>query len=378
MKKKISFLLAILFIFALFYGCESKTGTTDTPDTAAPNSVPASADVSETTPATPGPYNFAPGNYELDENGYPTGFYTYPLPLSTTNEVMTVWTGTWSPESLPEEGFDGIDYYQELRRISGINFEWNIIAVASRAENLAVLLASDDLEDLMVGIASYYTDPEYKIIDDGYLINICDYFEYTPNYRYLVVEYDDIDLTAKINGGLQGKSAWMPLIESYPFPNMGVYIRGDWCREVGVDPYNIKTYDDLYNILTAFKVQLDKPMALPLYSSVEPGSGWLFPGYNTNLYVSTNRLPTPKVMPDKTIQFCLTTEEDRQATELLVQWYSENLVDRNFTSFATATDEYMANVYNSVFGIFYASASGINGFQAQWKIPTATLFPAQI
>jgi hypothetical protein len=99
---------------------------------------------------------------------------------------MTVWTGTWSPESLPEEGFDAIDYYQELKNISGINFEWKIIAYANRSENLAVLLASDDLNDLSVGIASYYSDSQAKIIDDGFLINICDYFDYTPNYRRLV------------------------------------------------------------------------------------------------------------------------------------------------------------------------------------------------
>lgn len=372
-------MLSVLFVIALFCGCGDKTSTTTDTDTKPPATSSAGTDSGGTeatdAPEAPLDYNFAPGNYELDENGYPTGFYTYPLPLSTTGEVMTVWTGTWSPESLPEEGFEGIDYFEELKTISGINFEWEIVAVANRAENMAVLLASDDLRDLSVGIASYYTASEAKIIDDGFLINICDYFEYTPNYRYLVVEYDDIDLTARVNGGLQGKSAWMPLIEAYPFPNMGAYIRGDWCRSVGVDPYAIKTYDDLYNVLTLFKTQLDKPSALPLYGSVEPGSGWLFPGFNTNLYVSTTRLPTAKVMPDGTIQFCLTTEEDRQATELLTQWYDEYIIDRNFTSYASPTDDFMANVYTSVFGIFYASASGINGFEALVEDPNCDFVP---
>ncbi len=345
----------------LHYTCKADTGA-NTPENAG-------TETETEPPEEESPYNFALGKYELDENGYPTDFYTYPLPLSTTDEVMTVWTGTWSPEYLPEDGFDGIDYYQELKEKSGINFEWNIVAYANRVENLAVLLASDALDDLSVGIASYYSDSEAKIIDDGYLINICDYFDYTPNYRRLVVEYDDIDLTARINGGLQGKSAFMPLIEAYPFPNMGVFIRGDWCRSVGIDPNKVITYDDLYAALTAFKTQLGKPTALPLYQSVEPGSGWLFAGFNTNLYVSSVGLPTPKVMPDGAIQFCLTTDDDRDATALLAQWYGEDLVDKNFSSFAYATDAYMTNVYNSVFGIFYASASGIKDFQAQVEDP---------
>jgi ABC-type glycerol-3-phosphate transport system substrate-binding protein len=268
MKKKISLLLSVLFVFALFSGCGNTNTTTTGTDTPASTSEPASnndpAETSEVAePEENSDYNFAIGKYDLDENGYPTGYYTYPLPLSTTNEVMTVWTGTWSPEALPEEGFEAIDYQQELRTKSGINFEWSIVAYANRTENLAVLMASDDLCDLTVGIASYYTDSEAKIIDDGFLINICDYFDYTPNYRYLVVEYDDIDLTAKINGGLQGKSAWMPLIEAYPFPNMGVFIRGDWCESGGIDPNNIVTYDDLYAALTAFKTQLDNRCPFP-------------------------------------------------------------------------------------------------------------------
>ncbi len=384
MKRKLALILALVFVLALFAGCGNKANKDSETNTSAANgsadtgtekteNAGAEAAAETEAPEEESPYNFALGKYEVDENGYPTDFYTYPLPLSTTDEVMTVWTGTWSPEYLPEDGFEGIDYYNELREKSGIHFEWNIVAYADRKENLAVLLASDDLNDLSVGIASYYSDSQAKIIDDGFLINICDYFDYTPNYRRLVVEYDDIDLTARINGGLQGKSAFMPLIESYPFPNMGVFIRGDWCESVGIDPNNVKTYDDLYAALTAFKTKLNKPMALPLYQSVEPGSGWLFPGFNTNLYVSTVGLPTPKVMPDGKIQFCLTTDDDRDATTLLNQWYNEELIDRNFSSFSYATDQYMTNVIPA-FSVYSTLPPAVSrAFRLRWKTPTATL-----
>jgi hypothetical protein len=44
-------------------------------------------------------------------------------------------------------------------RSSGVKanrFRVNIVAYANRVENLAVILASDHLNDLSVGIASYY------------------------------------------------------------------------------------------------------------------------------------------------------------------------------------------------------------------------------
>ena len=101
MKRKLALLLACVFIIALFAGCGGKTSSGDNKTDAGT----APPDEQETDVIEESPYNFAKGNFETNEKGYPVEPYEYTLPISTTDEVLTYWTSTLLPQYLPEDGY---------------------------------------------------------------------------------------------------------------------------------------------------------------------------------------------------------------------------------------------------------------------------------
>ena len=108
MKKKLAFILALVFVLALFAGCGGKntgnTGNNAAKPTASGNDTAKPTDQPDTPTEEPSPYNFAIGKYEVNEAGFPTEKYVYELPLSTTGESFTKWTTCYTPQFIPEGG----------------------------------------------------------------------------------------------------------------------------------------------------------------------------------------------------------------------------------------------------------------------------------
>jgi ABC-type glycerol-3-phosphate transport system substrate-binding protein len=150
MKRAIVLVLAVLLVLAMFAGCKDKTSG----ETAESNSpvVSATAEVSatntpEVTETIELPY--AAGKFAADANGLALEKYEYPLPLTTSDDVITIWTSNFTPDYLPEEGFDTMPFPMEVQARTGVNVEYFNVPNASREENFGVRLASDDLLDIM-------------------------------------------------------------------------------------------------------------------------------------------------------------------------------------------------------------------------------------
>ena len=171
MKRKFALILAMLFVLALFAGCNGGGGGITTP-TAAP-STPAPGDSStpaptqapdnteptdapEPPPADEGPYKFAYGKFAPDEDGFALDAYEYELPLSTTDEVFTNMTLRFTPQSRREGGMGDRPMYSGMEELTGVHIEYNVIASASFRETLSVMEASDELCDITAGFYAYH------------------------------------------------------------------------------------------------------------------------------------------------------------------------------------------------------------------------------
>ena len=91
-----------------------------------------------------------------------------------------------------------------------------MIASASRKENFAALLASDDLLDIMISYSSYYPSTMFNSIEDGYSINLYDYKEYMPNYYYEIWNHEeDVNVRSKLmlNDHLTSLPGWKESID---------------------------------------------------------------------------------------------------------------------------------------------------------------------
>ena len=153
-KKTAALVLVLLLVLALFAGCGSGTGApsqTNAPATQAPANSGSQGSAATEAPAPEedeGPYHFA-RNYETDADGWPLEKYVYEQPLCDTDETFTRWTTCYTPQYLPEGGFNAIETWQKVAEYTGVHIEYSVVDSANRQQNLAVLLASDDLDDII-------------------------------------------------------------------------------------------------------------------------------------------------------------------------------------------------------------------------------------
>lgn len=94
---------------------------------------------------------------------------------------------------------------------------------------------------------------------NGAIVPISDYGDWTPNFNALVAELglqEDVDLTNLGNG----KRYNLPNLYDKPFYDGGLILRQDFLEENGFEAP--VTYDDLYEILTAYKAK--NPDSYPL------------------------------------------------------------------------------------------------------------------
>ena len=337
MKKKIfCLMLALVLLISLFAGCADPTGDDTSTPTPTPTANSSAGGKQEGQSAATSPTEqeqsdgdfLADGNFETDERGIPTAPYDYELPLTVNEDVVTLWTSSWSPAYIPEGGYGSMEYPRYLAEITGVNIEYTIIATANLQQNFSVLLAADDLCDIHSNGLSYYSGTTREAIDDGWFVNLYDYKEYIPNYLYQAGNrtervYSTIFYTDTIVPAFYG-------LYDDPLPPQGMMCRKDWADELGINVTTITTYDKLYELLTGYKsLGVESPMTL--YSCVARSVGYCFAGFNTTAYVNLFGLPTARVNNGQ-VEFTLTTEDDRQLMDMISTWYSEDLIDKDWAS----------------------------------------------
>jgi putative aldouronate transport system substrate-binding protein len=340
MKRAIVLVLAVLLVLAMFAGCKDKTSG----ETAESNSpvVSATAEVSatntpEVTETIELPY--AAGKFAADANGLALEKYEYPLPLTTSDDVITIWTSNFTPDYLPEEGFDTMPFPMEVQARTGVNVEYFNVPNASREENFGVRLASDDLLDIMCQPASYYGAPiEKAVLEEGYFVNLYDYRMYMPNYIYEVTK-DPSDRNTIQRVFLQDDLiCLMYELRAQKELSSGGFARGDWLEDMGKINTDIKTFDDLHEMLTFFKSDKGVETPTTLLKTLELAGAYEFVGYDTYCCCAAANIKNIQYVVDGQVRLSNVGVNDRDLMSMLNQWFSEGLIDPNWASYASIPD----------------------------------------
>ena len=399
MKKYIALVLALLLALSLFAGCNNGSApsggdataapATQAPATKAPaTQAPAATDApsenqGEEPPAEEdeGPYHLAAGKYEKDAEGWPVAKYEYTQPLCDNDYVLTNWTTCYTPQYIPEDGWENIPTWKQMREFTGVHMEYNIIDSSNRSENFSVLLASDELDDIMDQASSFYKQGTMKQgIEDGYFANYYDYIDYLPNYMW------ELNDRSHHNKDLKGKVFYdkttIPVLYGMvcnPCPAMGYFMRQDWLDELGLGAAaDIKTYDQVYNAVKAFKVNMSNNQynngeifPFMIMSVVETYQGVFFSGMDITVYTSS--MTYPRVIDGK-VEFCGTTADDKEAMTLLSSWYSEGLISPNYSSFV-AGEDYDAGQHDDGVGCYILNVSSVVESENNSKNPNCRWDP---
>lgn len=353
MKKTLALILAVLFVVALFAGCGGSGSTTTGGDTTKTTATPApntgktdtgktdSGDTGDTGDTAPveddSPYRFAAGKYATDANGMPAEKYDYDLPFCYTDETLTFWTTNYTPQWL-ETDYQVSPFPVELENKTGVHVEYLLISSAQRSTNFGVLIASDELPDMMAG-ANYFYSGSFKkgITEEQYFVNLYDYKEYMPNYLYEVLKSpDDESMQA---------SVWMEpdiignfyAIRDTEYVQNGVVVRGDWLQMLDMTPDMFTTWQGTHDCLMAFKSQIPTAtFPVTLFSTLESG-GYHWTCFDTYCYLSQGMM----LLRDENEQIFAanTTYRDKNLMTELNQWYKDGLFNPQWQSWSSMADD---------------------------------------
>ncbi len=367
MKRIFCILLVIAFAVAMFTGCAPKDNTPAvTPDAGAQQTPAAGDDTPASAEPTPDPapdYLFAPGNYAVDEKGWPTEHYVYDSPFCMTDEVLTYWTTCWIPQILPEEGMDGIDFCIAEQEATGVDIEYICIASETRSENFSVLLASDDLPDLMNQADQYYPGTEIDSLEQGYFANIYDYKEYCPNYLFYIHDNMDNDPNLYDQCFLDNThiSKFMGLSNMGGMDAMVIAVRGDWLDKLGVNKDDLDTIDEYTAVAERMRTELGATYPISLISDCLDSGSYLA-CYDTSTMLSStyvNAFPSPHVENGEVI-FYFSDESSKTYITQLADWVADGLITPNWIN----NTDGESNVTGGLVGICCMPTSSLSYYEA--------------
>ncbi len=380
MKRKLALILAVLFVLALFAGCGGNTnsgGSSSGGNTSSGSSTTGGNTSSGSTSTTPdagsdagsdvggetadSPYNLAAGKYAKDAEGWPLEKYEYELPLTTTDEVFTNMTLSFTPQYLPEGGMGDLPMYMGMEELTGVHIEYNVLASASFSETLSVAEASDDLDDILAGFWAYHSgSPLSQCIDDGFIINVKDWMEYCPNYCRWAKDFEWVEaMWGNVN--LPSTEKWAAFMDFYDKPQQttGYFMRGDWLDELGMNAYAADTFDDWHDQLLAVKTAGYCEYPLQIYSNIDAYAN-VWNAFNTTPYAASAAYT--RVIDGK-VEFTGTTDDDKVLLQYIKGWYDEGLISPNFQSVSTIED-INADLTNDLACSVFFNPSEVAGYES--------------
>lgn len=347
MKKLISLLLTLSMLLALLTACT--TSSVPGTETEEPSIVKEEAIVSDNTDAEV-EMPVASAEDVVDTNLADTDQLeavnkTVDLPLVAEPVTIRFWNGGWNGSEYGLTDPNEILSIQEYEKRTGIKVEYITTSFEANEEQTSLMFASGDYPDVLP--TGYAGGLEKGVEDEVYLLlnDIID--ENMPNYSSLrmsdtTVYKDTITDESNLIAIYQLNKTVQP-------PWYGLLCREDYLEAVGMDvPV---TYDDMHDVLTAFKTELGLTHAYQLSSLGYSILGnCMMAGYNTS---------QTWYQIDGEAIYGPVTENFKKYLQTMNQWYEEGLISQDFM---TASPFDSAHIMNGDAGVFTGDYLACTGY----------------
>ncbi len=349
MKKNCT--LALLLVLAMVMACLTGCGSTaaSSAPAASEQSASAPAEASE-APAAPAPADqaeeastaepdsampeeatdFTEANANNDYDGWREMLKTLhtELPITEDPVTLTYFLGYETSGLTYIEGgeLENQQVWKWLAENTGVKMDLTVVDRANETDKFNLMIASGDYTDLM-NISDYAAGPEAALNED-IIIDLGDYLEENmPNYSTII--HADQNVYSKVQDADMFLCIY-PIKDQNANPGgIGTFVRMDWLEDLGLDVPT--TYDELTDVLTAFKNEKDAIEPMSLFNTVSMQNGLLMGGFGSMAELSANAMGTDFAasfyQEDGKVVYGATQDGTRKYLSWLHKLYDQGLIN---------------------------------------------------
>ena len=247
------------------------------------------------------------------------------LPISDEPITFTAWWPVTQEVISAVGDLSKSEFFKELAERTNISIEFNHPAIGQEGENFNLMIATGNYPDLIYRSALYYAGGGEKAVEDGVYIELNDLIdEFAPNYKKLREENPEVrKMTVSDNGII---TSFIDILSDEVDPWIGAVARKDWLEELGIDAP--VTYDDWYEMLTAFRVEKEADAPLLLMNTGYP---YMTSNFIAGYGFGVGSLDSGLVFQiDGEIKFGPLEPGFIEYVTMMNKWYMEGLVDKDF------------------------------------------------
>ena len=365
-KKLLATLLASCMLIGLFAACGSQPSTLASASAPEPSQSAEAppADAATEAPAENPPAAASTSEASAAEETVQTAWPANPLgnvdlPLTDDPVTVTMWMGV-NPNVLKITEDIGNDcaLWNELATRTGVSLDFTVVNPDTESEKFNLMVASNDLSDIISNATTLYTNGGEAAVADEILIDHLPYLteELTPQICKLMEAYPDAVPEALTESGWL---AGMPQLsmQTETTQTFGPMIRKDWLDELGLDVP--ETYDELHDVLKAFKEKKGADAALVLNYAATGINNGLVQGYGINGLVADAAMSEPYYQVDDTVMYGPIQPEFKEYLTMVHDWYEEGLIWQDFMSFTDFQNPPTDVILADRTGVFYGEVTYI-------------------
>ena len=375
MKKYLALMLALAMTLSALSGCGSAAASgTEAAASSAPESAAAEAPAEEgpaaeaaAEPAAeelasaaeePGPEEVSAEEpaEELPERFEPV---EYSFPLVEEPETLSYFT-TLSPFFTAYlEDYSANDSVKQLEELTGVHIEYECYIPENAQTQFNLQAAAGTLPDMLLGATEYYAGGMDKAVGDDILLNLGDYLDDAPNFsRILQVDPEMESAMTTPSGNLIGFYPYSDPAISMPVSGC-LMVRGDWLEKVGMEVP--RTYDQVWDVLTAFHDELGVETPMIITSYLDDMSNSFAAGYDIKAFFMTSPgLQVPFYVRDGEVKCAIVEDDFVDYLDLLHSYMDAGYTAKDIENY-TNEQSYMDLVTSGKAGLFWGF--GVNSLE---------------
>ena len=261
------------------------------------------------------------------------GDAVYPLQCDDT---LTYWVDLDTRLQGAVDNLGATPFAKELEKRTGVKVEYVHPQAGQTSEQFNIMLASNELPDLVTSNWAGYAGGADTAIEEDYIYKLNDAIEkYAPALSAYLKENPDVDKKIKTDGGnyfvfpfVRGEQ-WMACAQ-------GLILRKDWLDKLGMN--EPKTLDELETVLRGFKtLGANSPLVL---STPQLQMFFYAYGMAPDFYIENGK-----------VHYSYAEEKCREVIQKIADWYKEGLLDNNLVS--VDTKYIQSRILNGEAGAYY-------------------------